>query len=68
MNKRKKRRIKITYVFGIFIVLLAIVAVVLYVGSSRVEKTVIKMQTVNDAYIAGQNSICEMQSVYLSVG
>lgn len=63
MNKRKKRRIKITYVFGIFIVLLAIVAVVLYVGSSKVEKTVIKMQTVNDEYIAGQNSIGEMQSV-----
>ena len=60
-NKEKRGRLKLVYVFAVFVLLLAVLAVVLLVGSSRVEDSVTKMQAITDEYIIGQEAISQMR-------
>ena len=58
-----RSRIKVSFLFVFFIIILAAFAVLLLIGSSKVEKTVTEMQETNNEYIAGQNSIDMMREV-----
>ena len=58
-----KKRIKITYIFGAFVILLAIIAIVLLLGSARVEREVADMQSTANEYITGQDSIHKMREI-----
>ncbi|MDO4869882.1 MAG: GGDEF domain-containing protein [Bacillota bacterium] len=56
-------KIKITYVFLIFLILLAVISSILLVSSYRANKNVASMQEITNEYIAGQSSINEMREI-----
>ena len=63
LQKKEKRAIKIVHIFGAFIIAMAIIALILIIGSSRVDKTLVGMQESTDKYIVEENSISVMREV-----
>ena len=63
LEQKKKKDIKIVYIFVGFTILLVIIALLLIVGSSRVANTLTNMQESTDAYIVEENSISQMREV-----
>jgi len=58
-----KKEVRIVYVFAIFFAALLVIAIILLVGSSHIDKTVTDMQNSTDKYIVEQNSINQMREV-----
>ena len=62
MGKNRKE-VRIVYVFGAFFAALLIIAIILLVGSSHIDKTITDMQESTDKYIVEQNSISQMREI-----
>ena len=60
---KKRKEVKIVYVFGAFFAALVIIAIVLLIGSSHIDKTVTDMQESTDKYIVEENSISQMREI-----
>ena len=58
-----KKEIKIAHIFVAFLAVMSIIALILIVGTSRVEKTIIGMQESTDKYIVEENAINVMREV-----
>ena len=58
-----KKEIKIAHIFVAFLAVMSIIALILIIGTSRVEKTIIGMQESTDKYIVEENAINVMREV-----
>lgn len=60
---KKKKEIKIAHIFGVFVIILAVLSVIMIIGTSHIEKTVNQMQDSTTQYIVEENSINQMREV-----
>ena len=63
VQKKEKKAIRIVHIFGVFIIAMGIIALILIIGSSRVDKALVGMQESTDKYIVEENSISVMREV-----
>ena len=62
MDKIRKE-VRIVYVFGVFFAALLVIAIILLIGSSRIDRTITDMQESTNKYIVEQNSINQMREI-----